>query len=230
MRCACFVVLLFRCAFIVGQTGIAQLPASGPSIGAFIPENWLPLDTTIGDLNNDQRDDAVLVLQCRDTIPGDTTGLGTDFFFAPPRTLAILFGTAEGYMLALQNDHFILRSNEGGAFFDPFEGVEIKDGTFLIYFYGGSAWRWSHTYKFRYGKVGFELIGAEAVSYHSATGEGEARSFDFLTHSMKLTSGNMTEDEESNKSTEKELPPLPLRTFDTFVRPFTWRIDDDLTL
>ena len=229
MRSVLITFLLVHCALVCAQTGIPKLPSSGSSFSAFIPERWVPLDTAVGDLNNDERDDAVLVLQCRDTIMGDTTGMGSSFSPAAPRTLTVLFGTPYGYRLALQNDHFILRSNEGGMF-DPFEGVEIKDGLLVIYFYGGSAWRFSYTYNFRFTENVFSLVGAEALDYYVPEGYGSSYSFDFRAHRVKVTTGNMTEQEESNTTHEEDIPPLPLHTFDTFVRPFTWRINDDLTL
>ncbi|MBL7964141.1 MAG: hypothetical protein JNM31_09905 [Flavobacteriales bacterium] len=223
-------LLLVSCASAWGQTDVPRLPGSGSSIAAFIPDRWLPLDTATGDLNNDQRDDVVLVLQCMDTIPGDTTGMDRSGPVAPPRKLVVLFAATDGYRLALDNDRFILRADEGG-WFDPFEGVVVKDGRLMLSFYGGSAWRWGHGYAFRHGDNGFELIGAEVAHYHASTGEGEARSIDFIAGRMKVTSGNITEDEEQNVRTIwKDLPPAPLRTFDTFVRPFTWQFDADLTL
>ena len=229
MRRSCTALLLANCALAFAQTGLPQLPSSGSSIGAFVPERWLAIDTAFGDLNKDQRDDAVLVLQCRDTLLGDTMGMGSESSPAPPRTLAVLFGTVDGYQLGLQNDRFILRSNEGG-YFDPFEGVHVEDGKLLLYFYGGSGWRFSRTYTFRYSNTGFELIGAEAISYDSPTGDGVARSLDFLAHRMQVRTGNVTQHEEGDKTLDQELPPWPLRTFDTFVRRFSWWIDPALTL
>lgn len=229
MRRICFAFLVARGLATTGQMGLPQLPDSGGSIADFIPDGWAPLDTAIGDLNNDRRDDVVLVLQCLDTIPGDTTGIDPYMLPSPPRKLAVLLATENGFRIALDNDRFILRASEGG-WLDPFEGVEVKDGLLVIHFYGGSAWRNSNTYTFRFDQGAFALIVAEAVEYHVYDGIGVSYSLDFLTHRVTVTTGNKTENEAGNETHEEDLPEMELRTFDTFVRPYTWRIDDGLTL
>lgn len=50
---------------------------------------------------------------------------------------------------------------------------------------------------------------------------------------MLVTSGNITQtDEPTNTTSERVLDRSngPLPSFETFVRPFTWRFDDELTL
>lgn len=94
---------------------------------------------------------------------------------APPRKLVVLLAMEGQYRLVQDNDRFILRADEGGMF-DPFTGVAIEDGMLVLRFYGGSVWRYSKSYTFRYARGGFKLIAAEAASYHAVTGEGVSRS------------------------------------------------------
>lgn len=231
MRSTTLFLFLAVCTSAFAQTEIPQLPASGKAIGDFIPQRWVAIETAYGDLNRDGTDDVALVLQCQDTIPGDTTGRA-GASPAPPRKLVVLMAMEGQYRLVLDNDRFVLRADEGGLF-DPFAGVAIEAGMLVLRFYGGSALRYSNSYTFRYARSGFRMTAAEAVSYHAATGEGVSHNIDLVNDRMRVTTGNMTQtDEPTNTSEEKVLNrgTGPLPSFETFVRPFTWRFDDDLVL
>lgn len=211
------------------QTDLPAVPATGDTLPAFVPEGWEWIDTGIGDLNNDTLDDVVMVLQCRDTILGDTTGLGGAPVLAAPRKLVVLFGTGTGYRLVLDNNRFMLRSNEGGGF-DPFEKADVKDGKLVLRFYGGSAWRYARSYTFRWQQEAFVLVAAEAANFHVPSGEGTKHAYDFLTHRLTTTTGKVDEDSPGYTTEVHDLPPMELRTFDTFVRPFTWKVNPLTTL
>lgn len=223
-----FLLPLVLCLSVAAQSDLPALPRSGSTWDAFIPERWVAMDTAVGDLNNDQVDDVAFVLQCLDSLEGDTTGR-TGWSPVPPRKLVVLLAMPDGYRLVQDNDRFILRADEGG-WFDPYEGMAIADGLLVIRFYGGSAWRYSRSYSFRYGRGGFHLVAAETADYHATSGEGAAYRIDFINHRMEVTTGNITEEEETNETTVKELPPDGLRSFSTFARPFTWMIDGELDL
>jgi len=70
--------------------------------------------------------------------------------------IKVVFRQKDGsYELSLTSDKAILLANEGGAFGDPLEGVEISNGSVLLKFdggssYGGSVWWWDNKYRFRY--------------------------------------------------------------------------------
>ena len=227
MRLPTLALLFILATSTIAQNDAPRLPKTGNTFATFIPERWPAIDTACGDLNNDGTDDVVLVLQCQDTIPGDTTGAsGTN---APPRKLVVLFAEGAGYSLAVDNDRFILRADEGG-WFDPFEGMEVKDGALNISFYGGSAWRYSNTYTFQWLEGAFMLIAAETVSYHVAEGNGEKHNYDFLTHRGSTTTGNMTEADAANKTTWKDLPMLKPMSLDALLRPFVWEVEPGIRL
>ena len=52
-----------------------------------------------------------------------------------------------------RNETIVLCSQCGGIFGDPFNGVEVGKETFTVSHYGGSAWRWSNSYKFNYSLI-----------------------------------------------------------------------------
>ena len=87
-----------------------------------------------GNLNFDDFVDVILVL---DILELTQTNEGT-------RPLGIFFGQEDGTLLLYKAFSKVNYCQScGGTFGDPFEGIEIDNGTFTVSDYGGSAWRWS---------------------------------------------------------------------------------------
>lgn len=153
MRAGLF-FLVFCFAWNVSQAQnevLSNIPVRGKDYRQFIPKShWLLGDVVNGDLNKDGKQDIVLSL--RDTL---RERLGDE----PERLLIILFKEQDGYKVAGKSSNVLLCSTCGGIFGDPFAGVDIRSGVISIDHYGGSAWRWSNTDKFRFQKDGFYLIG-----------------------------------------------------------------------
>jgi len=108
----------------------------------FIEKGYEMMDYITGDLNNDKKTDAILILKVigKDTLTEEVK-----------RPMLILLRHANGTLKPeKRNDDIILCRQCGGVFGDPYENVEIKNNTFSIHFYGGSAWRWSRGYTFKY--------------------------------------------------------------------------------
>ena len=146
-------------------------------LSAFVPDGWHLLDAfeesrVIGDLNKDGIQDVAFVIE----------GKATEIE-AAPRMLFIVGGNKNNsYSLLAQAKEIILRADEGGIMGDPFMGLSIDRGSLLIHHYGGSAWRWSSTYRFRYQEDGFYLIGATEDWFHAASEAGsEYEDFNLLT-------------------------------------------------
>lgn len=81
----------------------------------------------------------------------------------------LLYNVAEdgSQKLEVRNDSVVLCLTCGGIFGDPFEGVEFKDDSLLIYHYGGSNRRWSTTQWFVHGPDGgWPLVRRQSVSYY----------------------------------------------------------------
>lgn len=150
-------IFLFAGLFIVSQLRAQK------DFHSFIPKDYDTLAVAKGDLNKDGIEDAVLVLYHNWEKKEDWMQQDGDSM--PQRMLVILFGTENGYKQVAQSTKAILCKTCGGIYGDPFEGIEIGKGLLTIYHYGGSAWRWAYTHKFRYQDGQFYLIGSTHNSY-----------------------------------------------------------------
>jgi hypothetical protein len=124
------------------------------------------LDYVTGDLNNDKKMDAILVTRR----PGEDTVMEEEL----KRPLLLLIRQADGKLKQVsRNDSAILCYHCGGVFGDPYEGIEIKPGSFDISFYGGSSWRWGSTYTFKYNplKKNWYLFNEKQISFHAGDPE-----------------------------------------------------------
>lgn len=130
-------------------------------ISSFIPEGWEiskaygdELAIAEGDLNNDGIMDKAFVIEEKDVSES-----------VAQRNLIIVFGnTDNSYSLAITAKNAILRADEGGTFGDPFESIDIDNGSVLLNFMGGSI-RWHRCFRFRYQDNNWYLIGFTEKSY-----------------------------------------------------------------
>ncbi len=152
-------------ASIAQKKVLSTIPSSGKTIEAFIPEGYDTMATASGDLNKDKANDIVLVLKSKEEETIDPATGNVDSL--PPRLLLVLFKNAGGYKLAAKNGAAVLCKFCGGVFGDPFESIAIEKGVLVLHHYGGSAWRWSLTHKFRYQQNDFYLIGETDHAYWS---------------------------------------------------------------
>jgi len=146
---------------VSGQSVLSKIPATGNTYAAFVPAGYDTLAIAKGDLNNDQQEDLALVLKSKKEDDKDA-----DPNIEPPgRLLVLLFKTAEGYQTAIKLDSAILCQQCGGVFGDPFADITIRKNVLTINHYGGSAWRWELTHRFRYQQNDFYMIGETNYSY-----------------------------------------------------------------
>jgi hypothetical protein len=138
-----------------------EFPQSEKSVKAFIPKGYSMLEDAEGDLNGDGIADKVFVIERNDS----NNWMMSDSVDTYERILVILFREADHYILKDTNSRCILCKACGGAFGDPFAGLDIKKRVLTISHYGGSNWRWSFDRKFRYQNDAFYLIGATDHSF-----------------------------------------------------------------
>ncbi|MEK7083976.1 MAG: TspO/MBR family protein, partial [Patescibacteria group bacterium] len=198
-----------------GQTGNASSEtwpisesndASRVSLNNFVPVGWNILQKTEGDLNGDVFRDAAVVLEFATT---------SKPYEEPPRKLLVLLGQEQGgYALDVESDTAILRSDEGGVFGDPFEAVQIVDGSLAVHFYGGSAWRWKQTFEFQYQKGGLSLKKAYLLDYYTGNNEGTSYDYDFASNTMEQDTGFMVGSESTPEPTTQRFVFTP----DIYVR------------
>ena len=138
-------------------------PKTAKNIESFIPEDYDTLMVVRGDLNKDKKKDVVLVLRHEMEKKADIENTDTDGIAS--RILVVLLRKDNLYELSVASGAVILCKHCGGIMGDPFESVRIEMGLLVVKHYGGSAWRWGFTHKFRYQKNSFFLIGQTSISY-----------------------------------------------------------------
>jgi hypothetical protein len=137
----------------------------------FIPNGFVLFETINGDLNNDGADDCVLIIKGT-----DMSKIVTDEVRGPldqnRRGIIILFNKSGNYELVLKNeDCFSSENEDGGVYFAPELGVEIKKSKLYINYGHGRYGYWA--YMFRYQNSDFELIGYSSSDNHGPVVDSE---------------------------------------------------------
>lgn len=225
-----FFLYIFLTLTAFGGKDLPVVQQRAEFVEDIIPVGWGIKEKVVGDLNNDGRDDCALVIQNTDKknmIIND--GLGADSVDANPRILLIYFKDSKTneYKKILQSNTFIIKHDEP-TMDEPFDGLAILKGgvlkiSFRIWYSAGSYGSSNHSYKFRYGKEQFELIGSDIVEIHRATGAMTSYSLNFLTKKMSITKENIS-GEEPKKVEWKKIKLDKLKTFETFSEPFSWEV------
>ncbi|WP_276978047.1 hypothetical protein [Flavobacterium filum] len=230
MRQLITTIFLLTLNFVCGQEfTYPSIINQGKDIDSFIPNGWTLLDSTRGDLNNDNQNDLVLIIQYKDSV----TLINNEFDYkdtvlTQPRILIILFQNKETnqYQLLEQSNSFIL-NHDNPEMEDPYQDISISNGFLKIDFQismNMDGWGMSNnSYKFRYQDNQFVLIGADYNSVNQCSRETEDRSYDFLTQKVKVAKGTI-----ESKKKEIEwwtIDIKELKTIKTFKQPFTWEVE-----
>lgn len=162
-----FCSLFFIICFFSAQAQDIELPAE---LKPYVLQGYQVMDLVKGDLNSDKLDDYILILK--------TAGEDTLTFENPDweavRPLLIIIRQPNGKLQSVaSNTSVVLCKHCGGVMGDPYQGITIKPGEFSIDFYGGSSWRWSVNYTFRYDAVkkNWYLQSHESSSFQSGDPE-----------------------------------------------------------
>ncbi len=161
-----------------------KIKASGKSLNDFIPTDWKLIDKAEGDLNNDNLIDIAAVIEY--TVEPKQND--EEEWFGQPRILFIVFKNSDGtYKLSIKSSEVIMRAGMGGVYGDPFAGIKYSRGSIVISSYGGSAWRWGFTNRYRFQNDGWYLIGMTELSEYIHTGESETTDTNCLTGDQIVT-------------------------------------------
>ena len=162
MRGASYAPLLILAATAAGaDTPAVEVPAEARS---FVEAGTVPIAIEHADLNGDGRLDVLLVLEKQKAAESDPD------IEEEQRPLLILVRERNGTLaLRKRSDKVVFCSSCGGAMGDPFIGVKTARKAFTVQHYGGSAWRWSVDYTFRYSRRGdtWQLTLVEQKSFHA---------------------------------------------------------------
>ena len=232
MRYTLILILTILFNISYGQTFLYPvIKSNGQSIVEFIPEGWTVLDSAYGDLNKDGLNDAAIILQLNDSIL--LVNNTEDTVLTQPRILLLIFKNAANNKFSLieQSNSFILK-HDNSIMDDPYQSIAIDKGIlridFHLFYNMGSWYSTSSTYKFRYDRKQFILIGTDLSTIHRATLDYEDYSFNFLTKKRSCIKGN--EEKSIKKKSLKSFVLASLKTFKTFQEPYSWEIEADINL
>jgi len=200
--------LFFACLLVLACTAALGAPQEAQKWQGWIPSGWKLIHTATGDLNNDGRSDAVLIIEQdypRNRKPN--TGLGEPVLNTNPRHLLILFNTPAGFKLTSSVDHFLPGegSLDSPCLGDPLDngGASVKRGLLQIdlhYWLSCGSYAVNHqTLLFRHEGGRFRLIGRDAWDFMRNSGERSEVSINYLTGKRKTTTGLNEFDKSSPK-------------------------------
>ena len=205
-----------------------RLPMQGVSLKQLIPNGWKLLKFAYGDLNQDGGKDLAFVLQ--GTNPRKITvnkGLGDDKLDLNPRILAIYFKDKRTgrYHKKRQINSFI-PLKDTPTMDEPLDSLSIsKKGILQLefrYWFSAGSWEMSsHSYKFRYNRRHFRLVGYEKSLTHRSSGETTDTSINFLTRKMVVKKGNIAKDDWISVR-RKKFRLRRLKTLKSFKKLFAW--------
>ena len=166
-----------------------QFPEQGSALSDWVLPGWKAANQASGDLNKDGRDDIALILEREEPVSHPHgCGKEPENSQAAPRILMVLLALPQGgYRLSALETNLVLRADEGGIFGDPLDGLFVERGSLVLHHYGGSAWRWFQTYRFRHQDGGWFLIGFTDGWRHSVSRLNTEYDYNPLTGKLKIT-------------------------------------------
>jgi hypothetical protein len=149
--------------FVLSLRSNSQSTVIPEEVKPFVLKGYEILDLGKGDINADNLSDFILVLKnpAEDSL----------FDERSPRPLLLLIRQPNGKLKqTVRNDNAVMGRHDGGVFGDPWEGMNVFKGGFGLSFYGGSSWRWSYHYEFKWNAVkkNWMLTKESSSSFHSA--------------------------------------------------------------
>jgi len=136
-------ILLSLC-FISAAAQNTEVPVE---LKPFITKGYEVMDFAKADLNGDKLEDYILLLK----VQGEDTLTYENSLEDAKRPLLLIIRQADKSLKhILTNNEIVYCRQCGGVMGDPYQSITAKPGEFTLDFYGGSSWRWSEAYTFRY--------------------------------------------------------------------------------
>lgn len=167
IRSFCLTGLMLCAAplFIAAQNAELEIPAK---VKQFVEKDRKAIAVESADLNGDDTKDFILVTEKAISKPLDDDNADDE------RALLIIVSDRAGDLnLVKQNKNVVYCKSCGGVMGDPFAGIEVKKNGFTVNNYGGSSWRWSESYEFRYSRRDktWQLVRSITETFRSFTPE-----------------------------------------------------------
>lgn len=133
---------------VVKEKSIVETVDSAKELAVFVPENYSILDSLACDLNQDGKDDYILILK-----HNDEEKLSNVIEHPEKRPMYLLIRNDQNQLqIKYKNDNVVLCVDCGGVMGDPYQAIVFKNGYFSVEHYGGSNWRWTNIVTFKYSK------------------------------------------------------------------------------
>lgn len=230
-------IILYLLTFVTYGQGnlLPKIKEESNTVNEFSPKGWFVSDSINGDLNKDQHEDVVFILQKKDSVI--VTNKDGDNEKILPRVLVIAFQSADKrYILTEINNQILIDDNFPPTYDPSFNSMEIENNVLILKFtfdYITSNF-YFYTYKFRFQKNHFVLIGAESEYVTRRNMNYEKASYNFLTRNCSWTTGIHLTDGDSSEVKESiewfKLDLKQLRTLKSMGQPGSWEVSKDKRL
>ena len=196
-----------------------ELQKDGRSVKELVPEGWAT-DEAWGDLNQDGRDDLVLV-----AVPNDSANIKVrdDGYAINSNTpiLAIYYKTEQGKLHLQRQYPDIISPLQDETYSTEVSLSVTPKGALSIsmerFFSMGSYNSPGHTWLFRHQNDDFYLIGEETKSFSRLTGENERISINYLTNRQcQVITYEFRDNQHPPKERWTKIPKKPLQTLGSF--------------
>ncbi|MBN1151208.1 hypothetical protein JXA84_08335 [candidate division WOR-3 bacterium] len=212
------------------------LESCGGCVEDLVPDGWVVLDSTQGELNGDTLADIAVVFEFEDSVQSISNDeYHPDTFFYRPRILAIYFmdSTDKSYSFAERSNSFIISSTHKNML-EPYEGMEIENGALTLDFISmwsmGSWWMSRAEYTFKYQDGHFLFLACEYVNIHRASLESTLYSIDFIKEEYSITRVTPTEDDFIETIEWKNITYPEIRPLRDLNRPFEWEFVEGIII
>jgi len=166
-------LLVFSFCFLSATAQNTDVPAE---LKPFILKGYEVLDLAKNDMNGDKLEDYILVLK----VKGEDTLTYENSLEDAKRPLLLIIRQADKSLKhILTNNEAVYCKQCGGVMGDPYQSITTKPGEFTLDFYGGSSWRWSESYTFRYDKLKNDWFfqSHSSSSFHSGDPDNTTESY-----------------------------------------------------
>lgn len=215
----------------------------GNTIADFIPNDWILIDSAIGNLNGDNLEDIALVIESKDSVISylfnrQISEVITNEILVEKfkrRVLLILFkdSLTKKFNLVEQN-YLIIPSHNNTIMKDPFKDILIKSNYLKIILENSSISDFdtnTSVYYFSYRYQTFVLIEVDKFNYNQFTFKIEINKFDCLNGRWGVSRGDIYSSSSLPLPIEwKKLETLVLKDFKIFGKPFTWLVAEGFYL
>lgn len=212
-------LLLLICAVVYSQNDKSNYPNFIGQNLKVIENNsdWIVLQKSSGDLNNDGLNDYAIILESKDSILEKRCS-SCKLLKNKTRIIVVLLDQNEKEKVITQNNSFIARGDEGGMLPHLEPELSIENGLMTIYYQYTRA---NQSYTFQLKNNRMEILKAESNGIHSASGNYENEKYDFTKGEIIIETGNI-----STEKTIKDVIKIDVKPklLSEFGKMYDWKV------